>query len=76
MYLLMNVNQRIIVATAAGISASKALSGSLPFSINGMIARAKNDMKSAFRIALERKCDAMKPAVFSLKAFASVSIHP
>ena len=41
----MNVNQRIIVANAAGISASKALSGSLPFSINGMIARAKNDEK-------------------------------
>ena len=75
MYLLMNVNQRTIVANTAGISASKALSGSLPFSINGMITRAKNDMKSALRIALERKYDAMKPAVFSLNAFANVSIH-
>ena len=76
MYLLMNVNQRIIVATADGIIASKALSASLPLTINGMTTRAKNDTNIALRIDLDRKCDAMKPAIFSLNAFANVSIHP
>lgn len=72
----MNVNQTIIVANADGISASKALSGSLSLLINGKTTRAKNDMNIALRIALDRKFDAMKSAVFSLNAFASVSIHP
>jgi len=74
-YLLMNVNQRIIVATADGIIASKALSASLPLTINGMTTRAKNDTNIALRIDLDRKCDAMKPAVFSLNAVAKASIH-
>lgn len=71
----MNVNQRIIVATVDGIIASKALSASLPSTINGMMTRAKNDTNIALRIDLDRKCDAMKPAVFSLNAAARVSIH-
>ena len=71
----MNVNQRIIVATADGIIASKALSTSLPLTINGMTTRAKNDTNIALRIDLDRKCDAMKPAVFSLNAVVRASIH-
>ena len=71
----MNVNQRIIMANADGISASKALSGSLPLLINGKTTRAKNDMNIALRIDLDRKCDAMKPAVFSLNAVARASIR-
>ena len=71
----MNANQRIIVANADGIIASKALSGSLPLTINGMTIRVKNDMNIALRIVLERKCDAIKTAVLSLNAFASDSIH-
>ena len=71
----MNVNQRIIVATADGIIASKALSASLPSTINGMTTRAKNVTNIALRIDLDRKCDAMKPAVFSLNAVARASIH-
>jgi hypothetical protein len=74
-YLLMNVNQRIIVATADGTIASKALSASLPSTINGMMTKAKNDTNIALRIDLDRKCDAMKPAVFSLNAVAKASIH-
>ena len=71
----MNVNQRTIVANTDGMIASKALSGSLPLKINGLTTRVKNDMNIALRIILERKCDAIKPAVFSLNAFASDSIH-
>ena len=43
----MNVNQRIIVATADGTIASKALSASLPSTINGMMTKAKNDTNIA-----------------------------
>ena len=54
--------------------ASRQLSGSLPFVINGTMAKVMSVMNNAFRIVREQKYDAMKPAVFSLNAFAKVSI--
>ena len=73
-YLCVNLNQIIIVASSDGIMANKQLSGSLPFVINGMTTKVKSDMNNAFRIVREQKYDAMKRAVFSLNAFAKVSI--
>ena len=73
-YLCVNLNQIIIVASSDGIMANKQLSGSLPFVINGMMTKVKSDMNNAFRIVREQKYDAIKPAVFSLKPFATVSI--
>ena len=54
--------------------ASRQLSGSLPFVINGAMTKVMSVMNNAFRIVREQKYDAMKPAVFSLNAFAKVSI--
>ncbi len=73
-YLCVNLNQRIIVANSDGIMANKQLSGSLPFVINGRMAKVMIVMNSAFRIVREQKYDTIKPAVFSLNAFATVSI--
>ena len=69
-----NLNQRIIVASSDGIIASKQLSGSLPFAINGTMTKVMSVMNNAFRIVREQKYDAIKPAVFNLNAFATVSI--
>ena len=69
-----NLNQRIIVASSDGIMASRQLSGSLPFLINGTMTKVMSVMNNAFRIVREQKYDAMKRAVFSLNAFAKVSI--
>ena len=54
--------------------ASRQLSGSLPFVINGTMTKVMSVMNNAFRIVREQKYDAMKRAVFSLNAFAKVSI--
>ena len=54
--------------------ASRQLSGSLPFLINGTMTKVMSVMNNAFRIVREQKYDAMKRAVFSLNAFAKVSI--
>ena len=69
-----NLNQRIIVASSDGIMASRQLSGSLSFVINGTMTKVMSVMNNAFRIVREQKYDAMKRAVFSLNAFARVSI--
>ena len=54
--------------------ASKQLSGSLPFVINGAMTKMMSVVNNAFRIVREQKYDAIKPAVFSLNAFATASI--
>ena len=54
--------------------ASRQLSGSLSFVINGTMTKVMSVMNNAFRIVREQKYDAMKRAVFSLNAFARVSI--
>ena len=70
-YLLVKVNQAIIIVSADGIIAKNALSASLPFTMRGNATKAKNDMNIAFRMILELSDEVIKFAVLVLNEFAS-----
>ncbi len=73
-YLCVNLSQKTIITNSDGITASRQLSGSLPAVIDGMMTKVMSNMNNAFRMLREQKYDAIKPAVFSLSAFATASM--